>query len=140
MRCLFLFLFLAVFIAASFGGEGEYAFDMNEDGRPDKWYKMKDDYPLWEKSDLNFDGAVDFVVEFDEKGRKKYEEMDFNFDGHMDNFYYYEKGKATLQKIDTNYDGKIDFWIYLDGIEILRYAQDTDFDGVIDKEKMFGAP
>jgi hypothetical protein len=116
----------------------EYAFDSNKDGKPDKWYIYEDGYVNVEKSDLNFDGQIDFIVEFDKKGKKKHEEMDNNFDGKMDTFYYYENGIATQTTIDSNYDDKIDIWIYLQGAYVDRYEQDTDFDGVIDKTKIFG--
>jgi hypothetical protein len=131
-------LFLLALAGAAFA-VSEYVFDSNKDGKPDKWYTYEDNHVTIEKSDLNFDGKVDFMVEFDKKGKKKYEEMDNNFDGVMDTFYYYEKGVATLQTIDSNYDGKIDIWMHLEGAYVDRYEQDTDFDGIVDKKKMFGA-
>ncbi len=121
------------------GFADEYAFDGNKDGKPDKWYDYEGGVVKWEKSDLNFDGVVDCVVEFDDKGKPKYEQLDNNFDGTFDTFYTYDKGKLVLEEIDSNYDGKIDIRIYYDGIYVLKYEQDTDFDGVFDKIKMFGA-
>jgi hypothetical protein len=116
----------------------EYAFDSNKDGKADKWYIYEDGYVNVEKSDLNFDGQVDCLVEFDSKNRKKREEIDNNFDGTMDTFISYENGKMVLEEIDSNYDGKIDLRIYYDGIYVLRYERDTDYDGVFDKTKIFG--
>ena len=133
-----MFGIIALFCAGAALAATEYAFDTNKDGKADKWYTYEDGYVNSERSDLNFDGQVDFIVEFDKRGKKKYEEMDNNFDGKMDTFYYYEKGKAVKQTIDSNYDGNIDIWIYLDGIYVDRYEQDTDFDGVVDKTKVFG--
>src|SRR4030042_231422 len=95
-------LFLACAVLAS--ALSEYAFDSNKDGQPDKWYIYEDGYVNIEKSDLNFDGKVDFIVEFDKRGKKKYEELDNNFDGKMGTFYYYEKGIAVKNTIDSNYD------------------------------------
>ena len=135
------YAFVAIFICCAVAAfpVTEYAFDSNKDGRPDKWYVYEDGYVNVERSDLNFDGKVDFIVEFDKKGKKKYEEMDNNFDGVMDTFYYYEKGVAVKNTIDSNYDGKVDIWIYLQGVYVDRYEQDTDFDGVIDRTRVFGA-
>jgi hypothetical protein len=116
----------------------DYAFDTNKDGKPDKWYVYDDGHVAVEKSDLNFDGKVDCIVEFEKKGKKTHEELDNNYDGIMDTFFSYENGKLVLEEIDSNYDGAIDLRIYYEGIYALKYEQDTDFNGTFDKVKMFG--
>jgi hypothetical protein len=78
-------------------------------------------------------------VELDERGNKISEEQDFNFDGKMDNFYYFTPGGVLMrQEIDSNYDGKIDIWVYLDkGIYINRIERDKDYDGKPDYVKKY---
>jgi hypothetical protein len=134
-----IWLVILFFLSGFLFALSEYAFDSNKDGKPDKWYSYDNGFITFEKDDLNFDGVVDYIAQFDQNGRKKSEELDNNFDGEMDTFYYYENGKATLETIDSNYDGKLDIWIHLNGPYVLRYEEDTDFDGVVDKTKMFGA-
>ena len=82
--------------------------------------------------DRNFDTVVDYNVEYDLRHQKIYEEMDFNHDGQMDDFYFYEHGKLIRQEIDSNFDGVVDIWVYLDGMYVMKYERDSDFDGEID--------
>jgi len=133
--------YIAIFIVcAAFSAWAKpYAFDSNEDGTEDKWYEYSDGQVSLEKSDLNFDGEVDYIVRFDSKGRREYEEMDNNFDGIMDNWYFFTNGVLEVQKIDSNFDGKIDIWVYLvAGYRVKKYEQDSDFDGTVDKVRTFG--
>lgn len=90
--------------------------------------------------DRNEDGNIDYVIKLDENSRKTYEELDYNHDGTMDDFYYYSDGVLQRREIDTNYDGKIDVWVFLhEGVYIKRYERDTDFDGEVDLIKDFDA-
>jgi hypothetical protein len=89
-------------------------------------------------SDRDNDGAVDYLLQLDEEGNKVYEELDFNYDGTMDDFYFYSDGILARREIDTNYDGEVDVWVYLhEGVYIERYERDLDFDGTIDQVKDF---
>ena len=89
--------------------------------------------------DRNEDGVVDQVVFLDSRGEKVHEELDYNFDGKMDDFCFYSGGVLIREEIDTNFDGHIDAWIYIKkGIYIERYERDTDHDGVIDRVKKYG--
>ncbi len=89
--------------------------------------------------DRNKDGKIDHIMILDEKGKKLYEELDYNFDDRMDDLCFYTNGVLQSEWIDTNFDGKIDLWVYLkNGIYVDRYEKDTDYDGVVDKVKQFG--
>jgi hypothetical protein len=89
--------------------------------------------------DLNSDGQVDYRVVYDAKGNLAREELDFNYDGVMDTFYYYANGVLARQEIDTKSIGRIDLWIYLvDGLYVQRYERDTDGDGKPDVVRNFG--
>ncbi len=111
--------------------------DLNNDGITDKWVESESGLISSVKIDRDYNGLVDYMVSYDENQKKIYEEMDFNSDGEMDDFYYYSGGKMTRREIDSNYDGKVDIWVFLDGIYIQRYEKDTDFDGVVDVKKDF---
>ncbi len=91
------------------------------------------------ETDANGDGAADFVIFFDSRGRKEREELDFNFDGKMDDMLYYTDGVLTREEIDSDFDGAIDVWVYLDGgVYVKRYERDLNGDGVPDVVKDFG--
>lgn len=111
------------------------AVDSNSDGRADQWYEVSGGQIEKVSMDRNFDTVIDYNVEYNLRHQKLYEEMDFNHDGQMDDFYYYEEGKLIRQEIDSNFDGAVDVWVYLDGMYILKYEMDSDFDGNIDLVK-----
>jgi hypothetical protein len=112
-----------------------YAADSNEDGEPDQWYEMLDGQVTEVRMDRNFDGTVDYRVRYDGQSRKVLEEMDFNFDGQMDDFSYYEEGRLAREEIDSNFDGRVDVWVTMEGMYIRRYEMDRDFDGKVDTVK-----
>jgi hypothetical protein len=112
--------------------------DRNKDGKPDRWTYLKPDGGFIIKSDNNHDGIIDYILETDKAGNKIYEAMDFNYDGEMDNFYYYQNGVFVRQEIDSNFDGNIDIWIYNEkGMYITKIERDKDHDGVIDYVKKY---
>jgi len=100
----------------------------------------------WEKgvlkrmfADTAGNGQFDYIVTYDQKGRKVLEEMDYNHDGIMDDFYYFEEGILIRREVDSNFDSFIDLWVYLyKGVYIEKYERDTDFDGIKDIVKVFG--
>lgn len=110
--------------------------DKNGDGKPDTWIIQEEDNVICLKMDTNFDGHVDYLLRTDEENKKIYEEVDFNHDGSMDDYYYYVGGILDRRELDSNYDGDVDIWVYLyQGVYIRKYARDTDYDGVADVEK-----
>ncbi|MCD6120518.1 MAG: hypothetical protein J7K04_01615 [Spirochaetales bacterium] len=107
-----------------------YTADENKDGKPDQWYNMDSKTVRHLEADRNFDGKVDYIADFNEKGKMVSQKLDYNYDGVMDDFYYYKDGVLEKQEIDSNYDTKIDIWIYLyKGVYIKKYEKDTDHDG-----------
>ena len=131
---LILALFAVGILSASPGPPGQ-AVDSNSDGQADQWFEITEGRIEKVSMDRNFDTFVDYNVEYDLQHRKIYEELDFNHDGEMDDFYFFEEGKLIRQEIDSNFDGKIDVWVYLDGLYIHKYEMDSDFDGTIDVTK-----
>ena len=133
-----LLLGLTLLAAAHLGASPGLAVDRNGDGRPDQWYELAGGRVASLTLDRNYDDRVDYAVEFDAQERKVSEQLDFNFDGRMDDYYYFEKGVLVRQEIDTNFDDRIDVWVYLEGQYIRRYEMDKDFDGVAEVKKEFG--
>ncbi len=128
----------AVSASGLFCHAAESESDRNKDGRPDRWIETLSGGGELVKSDNNYDGIVDYQLEMDSSGNKVSEEIDFNLDGSMDDFYFYKTGVLIRQEIDTNYDGKPDVWIYLEkGIYIVNVERDKDFDGVVDYTKKY---
>ena len=112
------------------------SFDTNGDGAPDEWLETLDEKRYRLVKDRNFDGDADYAMVYDENGTKEYEELDYNFDGLMDDFYYYASGVLQRREIDTNYDENVDIWVHLDeGMYIKKILRDFDFDGEVDMIK-----
>ncbi|OQY40840.1 MAG: hypothetical protein B6229_00750 [Spirochaetaceae bacterium 4572_7] len=126
-------LFLSVNIYA------DYSLDSNNDGILDLWVKEIPSEGVLISTDTDFDGNIDSILKMDQNRESLYEETDYNLDGSMDNFYYYENGVVVRQEVDSNYDSRVDIWIYIcnDGSSIYRYEKDTNFDGIVDKVKEF---
>ena len=135
----FLLLGFLALSAASLTGVPVLTNDYNKDGEPDQWYEVSDGRVTRLSMDRNYDGRIDYTVIFDLQGRKVREEMDFDHDGQMDDFYFYEAGKLVRQEIDSNYDGQVDIWVYLDGMYIQRVEMDTSFDGIVDTVQDYAA-
>lgn len=94
----------------------------------------------WLTLDRNEDGTPDYAVMVSERGHKIREAIDFNRDGYMDDFYFYENDVLQRQEIDTNFDRRIDVWVYLRrGVYIEMWERDRDFDGVIDDREQYGS-
>jgi len=89
--------------------------------------------------DVDGDGKPDLVTYTDAKGTVVRDEQDFNHDGSMDDFRYYQNGQLAREEIDSDFDGRIDLWVYLvGGHSIQRYERDTNGDGKPDTVRVFG--
>jgi hypothetical protein len=133
-------LLLALLLLGALQGYGSpgLAMDRNSDGVPDQWIETGPDGRSI-TMDRDFDGRADHRVRMDYNQRQVYEEFDFNYDGRMDDFYFYESGRLVRQEIDSNFDDRVDVWVFLlEGIYIRYYERDTDFDGKVDVVKDFG--
>jgi len=130
-------LALLLACAASWAAPG-LSVDSNKDGESDQWYNSAEGGVFVSLSDRNFDGDPDYEARYDGQNRKISEKMDFNYDGQMDDFYFYEEGRLVRQEIDSNFDGAVDIWVFLDGVYVTGYERDKDFDGTVDLVKRFG--
>lgn len=106
--------------------------------------------------DVNSDGQIDIVTEYDEDGKRKKETVDANFDGARDfvNYFdndalarkeiygpngenvattrFYSGGKLSRVERDRNSDGKVDYWEYYDNETLERIGKDRNGDEKID--------
>lgn len=116
--------------------------DMDGDGRTDvfNYYRERSAAArlrVKKKADLNFDGRIDAISEFDDSGELQRELFDSDFDGSLDWTDHYQDGMRVMAEMDTNFDGKPDIWFYYvkgaDGRpHIDRKERDTNGDGLID--------
>ncbi|MFW5802113.1 MAG: hypothetical protein ACOCVC_08755 [Spirochaeta sp.] len=94
-----------------------------------------EDYPAseWEHGDRDADGETDYVALQNSQGRMIQEAYDVNYDGLLDDFYFYDEGELIRRELDTVHDGQIDMWVYLvQGHLIEEIRRDTTGDGEAD--------
>ncbi|HXX30054.1 MAG TPA: hypothetical protein VEJ89_04995 [Myxococcaceae bacterium] len=123
------------------GDEKVVQYDLNRDGKPDVWdyfvtVKDADGKPVERLSrkemDLNFDGKVDAVYWYDDKGEKVREQLDLDFDGKVDETIFFEKGQVVRKERDLNGDGKVDTWLFYERGQLVRKERDTKGTGRVD--------
>lgn len=86
------------------------------------------------KMDRNYDGKVDRIEAYDEKGIIIRSETDTNNNGKMDEWVFYEKGLPVKAEKDTNGDGKANTFLTYDKKGIMTKSEtDTDNDGKINE-------
>ncbi|MEE2962461.1 MAG: hypothetical protein VYA34_17135 [Myxococcota bacterium] len=114
--------------------------DGNGDNKPDvyRYVQFKPDAPnraarkLKKEVDINFDGTINLVVEYDSKERPLTEKSDLNFDGQFDVLTIYREGRMIRKEIDTDYNGIIDvIQKYSNGL-IEEIESDQSGNGTID--------
>jgi len=123
------------------GDEKVVQYDLNRDGKPDVWeyfVTVKDadghpvDHLVRKEMDLNFDGKVDAVYWYDDKGDKVREQLDLDFDGKVDETIFFEKGQVVRKERDLNGDGKVDTWLFYERGQLVRKERDTKGTGRVD--------
>lgn len=130
-------LFMLTLVLSIAGAQAvERINDTDEEFEP--IFAVEDYGDAWITGDTSSDGSVDYALQLDDN-EKRYEAMDYNRDGMMDDFYIYRNGVLHAELLDTNFDGEIDLWIYMhDGIRVRGYERDTNYNGTIDLVKEFG--
>ncbi len=120
---------LPVMVLAISTGDAEYP----RETAPDQYFDVSEYDDTWITSDRDEDGRIDYALRLTERLQKDREAVDFNYDGSMDDFYFYANEVLVRQEVDTNFDGRIDLWVFLyRGVYVERYERDTDFDGMPD--------
>ncbi len=132
-------LFVCVAVSVGVVAGAQPAETTNDEEHVYLWDAHEYDEP-WFLEDRNGDGVFDFAVLLDEDGNRYKEALDYNYDGYMDDFYFYSRDVLVRQAIDSNYDRNLDLWIYIHrGVYIERYERDTNFDGEIDLVRDYGS-
>lgn len=114
--------------------------DVNGDGKPDITHVMEGEREVCRIVDLNFDGAPDAFIYYDEKGRERRRESDFDRDGRPDEIDHDESGVIVRKDRETNFDNKLDTWDFFEGGSLVRRERDSDGDGTIDQWWTFNNP
>lgn len=121
-------------------GSDSKTVDVNGDQRPDIVHVMKSGREACRIVDLNFDGAVDVYIYYDERGAERRREADFDRDGRPDQVSIYQGGQLVENDRETNFDDKIDTWDYYQGGVLVRRERDSDGDAIIDQWWQFYDP
>ncbi|MCC6278366.1 MAG: hypothetical protein IT289_10680 [Oligoflexia bacterium] len=103
------------------------AFDVNRDKKIDLVKHFSKGKVIKREADLDFDGIVDVISEFDPVSgqlRKKTQA-----DGPTNVWKYYVSGELRRKEMDRNADGKPDMWVYYRGGRATRTEIDQNFDG-----------
>jgi len=120
--------------------EGAIKIDANNDGRPDIVQVMKGGRELCRAIDFNFDGRIDTFLYFDAQGKLRRRESDFDRDGLIDEIAYYKNGVISEKHRETNLDNKLDTWDTFKGGRLSMRRLDTNRDGKVDQWWTFPDP
>ena len=98
-----------VYFYDEYGSRVRAEVDQNNDGKTDRWVKIKNNARFSTEIDRDFDGQVDTWEKYDSKGTTASVAADTNHDGKPDQFKQMLKGRnVVLVESDRNADGKID--------------------------------
>jgi hypothetical protein len=114
--------------------------DVKGTGKPAIIHVMKGGKEVCRAVDLNMDGAIDAFIYYDDQGRERRREQDFDRDGRADEITVFENGQVKLKLRETNFDNKIDTWDYYENGRLVKRERDTDGDGIIDQWWQFNNP
>jgi len=103
------------------------AFDLNRDGKVDLAKFFNNGKMVRTEMDLDYDGIVDVVSEYDPKTGELVRKL--QADGSTNIWKYYFKNELRRKELDRNGDGKPDMWVYYRNGKILRTEIDQKFDG-----------
>lgn len=112
--------------------------DQNQDGNIDLIREEKNNIPITQKADEDFDGVFEKTEFYDAKGNKIKEGIDTNNDGTLNDYYYFKNNLLVLQEFDSNNDGKIDMWVKteydsMSKIKKVIIEKDNNYDGKVDE-------
>jgi len=119
---------------------GTRATDVNGDGRPDLYSVMKNGHELCRAADLDFDGKIDAWTYFDDQGRMRRRELDFNRDGQIDEIQQYSAGQLVAKERTSTLARRLDTWETYVGGKLKRAERDSNGDGKIDQWWDFKTP
>jgi hypothetical protein len=109
-------------------------------GRPVIITVRKGGRPGCRAVDFNRDGTIDVFVYYDEQGRDRRREYGFDRPDRPNEIDYFQDGQLIRKERETNNDGKIDTWDYYEGGRLAREERDTSGDGLVHEWWTFPAP
>ncbi|MCH2109311.1 MAG: hypothetical protein MK135_08275 [Polyangiaceae bacterium] len=117
----------------SIESEEAIALDANADGRPEVVRVMDGDRELCRVVDLNLDGKVDRTTFFDDLGKVRRVESDFDRDGRIDEVALFKSGIIQSRFRATTMDGNFDTWECYERGVLKETERDENGDGAIDQ-------
>ncbi len=107
-------------------------FDLNGDGRMDMAKFFSGKIVTKAEFDLDYDGKVDDVSEYDSKTGELVKKTISQ--GATNLWKYWHKGELRLMEIDRNNDKKPDMWIHYRKDKVVKTEVDSNYDGKSIKE------
>lgn len=121
-------------------GSGAKPLDADGDGTPDVVEVFEGSQLTCRAVDFNTDGVIDLFVYFDASGQQRRRESGFDRDTLPDEIAYFEGGQLVRKERETNNDRKIDTWDYYEGGRLTREERDSTGDGFVDQWWVFDRP
>jgi hypothetical protein len=87
--------------------------DHNRDGINDEVWTYINNRISKSEADRNFDGEVDYIINFNYKGIISNSKIDNDFDGVFEGSNKFSKGSVYIEKYDSNDGGSVDLINYL---------------------------
>lgn len=112
---------------------GAVAEDINGDGRPDRRTLSEDGRIICRSLDFNFDGLVDAWVYWDERGQVRRRESDYDRDGRIDEVALYQAGALSERQRATTLSGKLDTWQHYRAGRVASAERDSNGDEYVDQ-------
>lgn len=104
-----------------------HVFDLNGDGRMDMAKFFSDKTVTRAEYDLDYDGKVDDVSEYDSKNGELIKKTVTH--GAANLWKYWHKGELRLMEMDRNNDKKPDMWIHYRKDKVVKTEVDSNYDG-----------
>ncbi|HMA96263.1 MAG TPA: hypothetical protein VKP30_26430 [Polyangiaceae bacterium] len=114
--------------------------DVNGDGAPDLTVIKKDGRESCRAADLDFDGRIDMWSYFDESGRVRRRELDYDRDGNVDEIQLFKAGEIAEKHRASTPAKRLDTWEFYSGGRLVRAERDSDSDGQVDQWWDFKTP
>lgn len=112
---------------------GVLAEDVNGDGRPDRRTVSEGGRVVCRGLDFNFDGVVDAWVYFDAAGKVRRRESDYDRDGRVDEVAIYRDGVLVERDRATTLSGKLDTWQHYQNGRVASAERDSNGDEYVDQ-------
>jgi hypothetical protein len=113
--------------------KGADRVDVNGDGRPDLTIVKNGAKELCRAADLDFDGRVDMWSYFDDGGKLKRRELDYDRDGSVDEIQLFKAGEIAEKQRASTPAKRLDTWEFYSGGRIVRAERDSDANGRVDQ-------